>query len=95
MIEEAVGYSKVYANTKCEEVGGFVISPMNEMYNKDLEDLLANSTGLNGTEFWIGISQISLIKFLYSNFFSLISLLKLFTQISFSLFQGLKSLSIH
>ena len=54
MIEEAVGYSKVYANTKCEEVGGFVISPMNEMYNKDLEDLLANSTGLNGTEFWIG-----------------------------------------
>ena len=57
MIEEAVGYSKVYANTKCEEVGGFVISPMNEMYNKDLEDLLANSTGLNGTDFWIGVEK--------------------------------------
>ena len=55
VVEEAVGYSKVFANTKCEEVGGFVISPMNDMYTKDLEDLLANSTGLNGTDFWIGM----------------------------------------
>jgi hypothetical protein len=27
---------------------------MNEKYTKDVEDLLSSSTGLLGTEFWIG-----------------------------------------
>ena len=54
VLEESVGYSKNFVNTKCEEVGGVVFSPMNEMYTKDAEDLLANTNGLNGTDFWIG-----------------------------------------
>ena len=35
-------------------MGGFVFSPMNEKYTKDLEDLLLTSTDLKGTDFWIG-----------------------------------------
>ena len=53
-IEEAIGFSEHDIQAKCENVGGFVLSPMNEKYTKDVEDLLSSSTGLLGTEFWIG-----------------------------------------
>ena len=53
-IEDAAGFSENDIQDKCENVGGFVLSPMNEKYTKDVEDLLSSSTGLLGTEFWIG-----------------------------------------
>ena len=53
-IEDANGFSEHDIQGKCESVGGFVLSPMNEKYTKDVEDLLSSSTGLLGTEFWIG-----------------------------------------
>ena len=53
-IEDANGFSEHDIQAECENVGGFVLSPMNEKYTKDVEDLLSSSTGLLGTEFWIG-----------------------------------------
>ena len=53
-IEDAAGFSENDIQDKCENVGGFVLAPMNEKYTKDVEDLLSSSTGLLGTEFWIG-----------------------------------------
>ena len=53
-IEDAAGFSENGIQDKCENVGGFVLAPMNEKYTKDVEDLLSSSTGLLGTEFWIG-----------------------------------------
>ena len=53
-VSENVGFSKYGAQQKCEELGGFVLSPMNEKYTKDIEDLLSSTTDLNQINFWIG-----------------------------------------
>ena len=52
-IHEEVGFSKIDASTKCEDLGGFIPSPMNEMYKKDIEDLLSTNS-VKGIDFWIG-----------------------------------------
>ena len=54
MIEQPVGFSKTQARIICEENGGYVIDPFNEMHTMDIEDYLSNSTDINATNFWIG-----------------------------------------
>ena len=55
VIEEEDGFPKALASSKCEEVGGFLLPPMNEMYTKDVEDLLNTTKDeLKNNEFWIG-----------------------------------------
>ena len=53
-IEEDEGFSGHQLQQKCEDLGGFLFSPMNEKYTKDLEDLLSSSSDVKGTDFWIG-----------------------------------------
>ena len=54
-LQEDIGFSKYEIDTKCARVGGFVLSPMNEQYTNDIEDLISNSTELKGADFWIGM----------------------------------------
>lgn len=50
------------ANKKCEDLGGFILEPMNEMYTQDLEEVLTNYTkNSNESAWWIG--QMPLIYF--------------------------------
>ena len=51
---DEVGFTIDQAQRKCEDLGGFVLSPMNEKYTKDIEDLLSSTTDLIQTDFWIG-----------------------------------------
>ena len=54
-LQEDIGFSKYEIDTKCASVGGFVLSPMNEQYTNDIEDLISNSTELKGVDFWLGM----------------------------------------
>lgn len=43
------------ANSKCQELGGFILEPMNDMYTEDLRVVLTNYTkNTNETAWWIG-----------------------------------------
>ena len=53
-VSEDVGFTIDQAEQKCKDLGGFVLSPMNEKYTKDIEDLLSSLTDVNQTDFWIG-----------------------------------------
>jgi hypothetical protein len=54
VLQEDIGFSKHEIDTKCTSVGGFVLSPMNEQYTNDIEDLIS-STELKVTDFWLGM----------------------------------------
>ena len=54
-LQEDIGFSKYEIDTKCASVGGFVLSPMNEQYTNDIEDLISTSTELKGMDFWLGM----------------------------------------
>ena len=55
-VESNETFAQASANSKCEEVGGELFSPMNDQYTTDLEDLLSNTSVITETSFWIGIS---------------------------------------
>ena len=50
------------AVTKCEELGGKLIEPMNDILQADMEWLLKNHTG-NETRFWIGDIPTNVYQF--------------------------------
>ena len=54
-LQEDIGFSKYEIDTKCASVGGFVLSPMNEQYTNDMEDLISNSTELKGVDVWLSM----------------------------------------
>ena len=60
---EDTGFSNYEAKTKCEDLGGFILPPMNEQYTKDIEDLLKTSKDdLMETDFWIGNQILALFE---------------------------------
>ena len=55
LLELDEGFSRATATVKCEEIGGYVAMPMNDMYTKDIEDMIgALNEPPKYTHFWIG-----------------------------------------
>ena len=54
IITSVEGFSNAIAKLKCEENGGFLAMPMNEMYTKDIEDYISSDQTLASKSFWIG-----------------------------------------
>ena len=56
-LKEVQKFDQIAAKTKCEDMGGFIFTPMNEKYTEDLEALLLSNQEFKGTDFWIGKKQ--------------------------------------
>ena len=56
-LKEVQKFNQLVAKTKCEDIGGFIFTPMNEKYTEDLEALLLSNPEFKGTDFWIGKKQ--------------------------------------
>ncbi len=55
-VELADGFAYADANAKCEELGGFIAEPLNDMTHNDIQFILNNqSATLTETHFWIGM----------------------------------------
>jgi hypothetical protein len=60
----AITYTE--AITKCEEVGGFILEPFNEITMNDTQTVLKNFT-TSETKFWIGERQENYIILIHNS----------------------------
>ena len=55
ILELEEGFSRATASVKCEEIGGYIAMPFNDMYTADIEDMFNGlNVSTNYSNFWIG-----------------------------------------